>query len=83
MEARESDIGFLLQTVAVGKLNLVGKYLKTMKKGHYSLILSLQLTQKGMERVRKEVKEKGALTKILREAAEGRKRSRGVQDRGP
>lgn len=54
-----------------------------MKKDHGSLRIRLQLAQKKLERVKGELKEKGARIESLREAAQTRKRGGGGQSREP
>lgn len=57
------------------KLNLVKRALKKMEKNHCSLSVSFPLSQKKLERVRKELKEENLLIENFPEAAKTTKRS--------
>lgn len=65
---------------AVKKLSLVEAELKNMTEGHCSLTAVLQLTQKNLEGVREEMREKNALIESIRGASKAR-RNGGGQER--
>lgn len=79
MEARENDLSCVPRMAAAEKLNSVAKKLKKVKKDHYNLIRSLQLTQMELERVRGGWKEKNVLIESFREAAKTRNPGGGKQ----
>lgn len=58
--------------IAVKKLNLVKEKLRKIWEDHYSLTVSLQSTQKELDRVKGEFKENCVLSESLREAANAR-----------
>lgn len=64
------------------KSDSIKKVLKEIKKDHYSLIVSLWLTQRKLERVREELKEKYVLTESSRMRAWRRDVTRGRQKGG-
>lgn len=67
--------------VAMEKLNSVAEKLREMKEKHQSFIVSLQLTQKKLERVRGELEENGVLNGSPRKAARARSRGGGGRER--
>lgn len=74
MEARESDISCVPRAVAMEKLNLEKRELKNIREDHYKLMISLQLTQKKLGRVRGEAKKKELLTESFSMASKGMER---------
>lgn len=66
MKARENDINFEPRMVEVEKLRSVKKRLKKMKKSHCSLMVSLQLTEKELIRMKRDSREKGFLIESIR-----------------
>lgn len=82
MEATVSDIGHVLRMVDAEKLSSRKDKLKKMKKTLYSLMVSLELTQRKLKRVSGKLQEKVVLTQSLWDAAEARKRDRIGQERG-
>lgn len=65
------------------KLNSAKRKLKKIKKDQHSLVVSLQLRQKKLERVRGKLKENESLIKSLPIPAKARKRVGGEQESGP
>lgn len=76
MNVKEDDVSRFSRLVAVEKLNSVKMKLRRMKEDHYSLMVSLQLTQKESTWLRGDLKQKHVLTESLREVAKARKRDR-------
>lgn len=64
------------------KLYTVNRKLKNMKEDHYILMVSPQLTQKELEPVRKELKERDLPTENLQKAAKTRKPGEGGKKGG-
>lgn len=76
MEAREGDVSKFSQVKVVEKLIVAKSKLMMMKDYHYSLRARLQVTQKKLERVRGEFKERKTMTESLREASKTRQHGR-------
>lgn len=81
MEARGGNLRDESQMAAAERLNLILGDLMKIKEDHYSLTVSLQLTQNELERVKKEAIEKDVLIESLRETAKARKRGGGGKKR--
>lgn len=83
MKARDGDISCVSRMAFVERLNLVSPELKKMEEDPQSLMISCQLTQKKVKRVRGELTEKNVLIESLPEAAKVKKRGGGSQERRP
>lgn len=83
MEERGDDVCYVPRMVVVKKLQFVKAQLNKTKKDHYSVMKSLQLTQKELKWLWAKFEEHDVLNESLQKVAVGRKR-RGVgQKRGP
>lgn len=83
MEASGADLSYVPRMAVAEKLNSVKVKLKKMNEDQYSLMVSLQLAQKELKRVKGESKKKDVLIESLREAAKAKKPGGRGQERGP
>lgn len=73
MDLKEDGTSYVLRMVAVEKLTYIRMELKMTEDDHHSLMASLQLAQKDLERVKGELRREECLIETTREAAEARK----------
>lgn len=80
---KEGNRSYWRRTMLVSKQISVKIELKEMKKDHCSPMLSLQLTQKKLERERENSKKKRFMLQILRKAAKAEKQGTEGHERRP
>lgn len=79
METREDDLSYVSRMAVVERLKSLEEELKMMKKNHYSLIVSLQLMHRELERVKEELRKRYVFIKRTEEAAEAKECDGGGQ----
>lgn len=83
MKARKGDTSCVPRMTVLEKLSSAKRERKKIRGNHYSLMVSFQLTQMKLERVKRGLKVRNVLAESLREATKAKNRGEGGQERGP